>query len=182
MTTMYREIEFGAGDSIDNAVATLEFYKQKGELVFGVFNGHRLYSDVDTIDSAYKRITGKTKAQFDAYMDECNKEHNRSEEEHMAAIPQLTIEWIDKGANVLDEEYMELWKEVVPIRLGDLYHGMELGCTLDIVSMLNNGCEFSEAQKIIEQQGHSGMSFALVCSMIKSFSKRGEGFVTFIKK
>jgi hypothetical protein len=69
----------------------------------------------------------------------------------------------------------------VPIRLDDLYQGMELKCCLDIVIELNNGCTLNEAKAIIESQGHSGMSFGLVCSMVKSFCDRGTEFVSYVR-
>ena len=81
----------------------------------------------------------------------------------------------------MDEKYRELWAKCVPIRLGDLYHGMELEMCLDIVLELNNGCTLEEAKAIIESQGHSGMSFGLVCSMVKSFCGRGEEFVNHVR-
>ena len=64
MKTNYRKIEFGFGD-ISSAVKELNRYKERGELVYGEFNGQELYSDIDDLDSAYKKITGKTKAEFD---------------------------------------------------------------------------------------------------------------------
>ena len=69
----------------------------------------------------------------------------------------------------------------MPIRLDDLYQGMELKCCLDIVSELNKGCSLDEAKTIIEGQGHSGMSFGLVCSMVKSFCDRGQEFVSYAR-
>lgn len=57
----YREIEFGFGD-ISSAVKKLKSHK---DLVCGSFNGQMLYSDIDDLDSAYVKITGKTKAEFD---------------------------------------------------------------------------------------------------------------------
>jgi hypothetical protein len=93
----------------------------------------------------------------------------------------MTQIWIEKGNQILDEKYRELWAKCVPIRLGDLYKGMELQMCLDIVLELNNGCSLDEAKSIIENQSHSGMSFSLVCSMIKSFCNRGEEFVNYLK-
>ena len=59
--------------------------------------------------------------------------------------------------------------------------GMELGMCLDIVKELNSGCELETAKTIIEEQGHSGMSFRLVCSMVKSFCDRGTDFVSYTR-
>ena len=180
MKNNYREIEFGFGN-IESAVKELNSYKEKGELVFGVFNGQKLYSDIDDLDSAYKKITGKTKAECDEAERIRHEEYVESERKHKEAIPELTKEWIEKGNTILDEKYRDLWAECVPIRLDDLYQGFELGACLDIVKELNAGCDLEVAKGIIEKQGHSGMSFGLVCSMVKSFCDRGNEFASFVK-
>jgi len=180
MNNTHKEIEFGFGN-IESAVKELGKYKEKNELVFGVFNGEKLYSDVDDLDSAYVKITGKTKAECDEAERKRNDEYQEQKRKHEEAIPELTKEWIEKGNQILDEKYRELWAKCVPIRLGDLYNGMELGMCLDIVVELNNGCTLDKAKEIIESQGHSGMSFGLVCSMVKSFCDRGEEFVNYAR-
>jgi hypothetical protein len=178
MKTKYREIEFGAGQSIESAVKKL---KEQKDLVCGSFNGQMLYSDVDDMDSAYKKITGKTKAEYDAQAKAENDRYEEEKRKHKEAIPELTKEWVGKGKIILDEKYHETWERCVPIRLGDLYRGMELGATLDIVKELNAGCKLEVAKGIIEGQGHSGMSFGLVCSMVKSFCDRGEEFTNYVR-
>lgn len=72
MNKNYRKIYFGAGDSIESAMNDLARFKERGELVYGEFNGQKLYSDIDDLDSAFKKLTGRTKAEFDA---ERKKEH-----------------------------------------------------------------------------------------------------------
>lgn len=178
MEKHYREIEFMAGDKIESAVKELKRHK---ELVCGSFNGQMLYSDIDDLDSAYKKITGKTKAEFDAEIKAENDKYKEDLRKHKEAIPELTKEWIEKGNTILDEKYRELWAKCVPIRLDDLYEGMELGNCLEIVEQLNKGEEFEKVKPIIENQGHSGMSFGLVCSMVKSFCDRGSEFVSFVR-
>jgi len=173
----YKKIEFGLGD-IESAVKELKNHK---ELVCGSFNGKMLYSDIDNLDSAYKKITGKTKVEFDADRKAENDKYKEKERQHKEATPELTKQWIEKGNTILEEKYRELWAKCVPIRLGDLYQGMELKCCLDIVSELNNNCTLDEAKAIIENQGHSGMSFGLVCSMVKSFCDKGEEFVNYVR-
>lgn len=180
MATKYKEIDFGFG-TIESAINKLSEYKERGELVYGEFNGKKLYSDTDDLDSAYKKVTGKTKAECDEYARIRHEEYEEQKRKHKESIPKLTKEWIEKGNTILDEKYRELWAECVPIRLGDLYQGMELKCCLDIVIELNNGCTLDEAKAIIESQGHSGMSFGLVCSMVKSFCDRGSEFVSFVR-
>jgi len=181
MSKNYRKIEFGAGDNIERSMKALTLAKEHGELVYGEFNGQKLYSDIDDLDSAYKKITGKTKAEFDEAKQKCHEEYEEEERKHKESIPELTKEWIEKGKIILDEKYLETWNKCVPIRLGDLYHGFELGACLDIVKELNLGCDLEVAKNIIIGQGHSGMSFGLVCSMVKSFCNRGVEFVNYVR-
>jgi hypothetical protein len=173
----YKEIEFGFGN-IESAIKEL---KSHNELVCGSFNGQMLYSDIDVLDSAYVMFTGKTKDECDEAAQKSHEEYEERERKHKAAIPELTKEWIAKGNTILDEKYRELWAKCVPIRLDDLYHGMELGNCLDIVEQLNKGEPVEDVKPLIENQGHSGMSFGLVCSMVKSFCDRGAEFVNYVR-
>lgn len=177
MKKEYKEIKFSF-DDIDSAVKKL---KRSEGLVCGMFNGQMLYSDIDDLDSAYKKITGKTKSEFDKAIRKRQEEYEQRKKEHKSKIPELTKSWIQKGKIVLDEKYHKLWIEMVPIRLNDLYQGFELGACLEIVEKLNNDCELRSVKSIIEKQGHSGMSFSLVCSMIEALCDRGGEFVKYTK-
>ena len=181
MEKQYREIQLEFGGNIDSAMKLLNEYKAKNELVFINFNGHELYSDIDDLDSAYVKVTGKTKEQFDEEQRLRHEEYEEEERKHEESIPELTKEWIEKGSKILDKEYHELWTKCVTIRLSDLYRGMELGMCLDIVDKLNKNCSLDEAKDIIDNQGHSGMSYSLVRSMVKSFCKRGNEFANYTK-
>lgn len=59
------KLELYAGDSLDTAVKMLLEAKAKSRSVFCDFNGIKLYSDNVTIDSAYTKICGCTKAEWD---------------------------------------------------------------------------------------------------------------------
>ena len=181
MEKQYREIQLELGGNIDSAMKLLNEYKARNELVFINFNGHELYSDIDDLDSAYVKVTGKTKEQFDEHQRLRHEEYEEEERKHEESIPELTKEWINKGNKILDKEYHELWNECVPIRLSDLYRGMELGASLEIIDKLNKNCSLDEAKDIIDNQGHSGMSYSLVRSMVKSFCKRGNEFANYTK-
>lgn len=178
MRNKYKVIDFSAGTSIESAVNMLN---QHNELVCGSFNGHILYSDVDDMESAYKKITGKTKSECDAMKKAEHDRYLEDQRRHDESIPALTIEWLDKGRAVLAEKYHEKWEQVVPIRLSDMYRGMELRCCLDIVKALNDGADLESAKAMIEGQGHSGMSFGLVCSMVKAFCDRGDEFFSYVR-
>ena len=180
MGKQYKKIELECGENIDSAIKLLNKYKAKNELVFINFNGHELYSDIDDLDSAYVKVTGKTKEQFDEYQRLRHNEYEEEKRKHEESIPELAKEWINKGNKILDKEYHELWNECVPIRLLDLYRGMELGASLEIIDKLNKNCSLDEAKDIIDNQGHSGLSYNLVSSMVKAFCKRGNEFVNYI--
>lgn len=181
MEKKYTEIELLAGCDIETAVNELLEHKEKGKLVSVNFNGHILYSDTVTFDSAYLEIVGKTKAEWDKEREQQRQEFIREEKEHEAKIPELSKEWIAKGHNILDEKYWTEWDKCVPIRLGDLYRGMELGACLEIIEPLNNSCSLEEAKEIIVNQNHSGMSFGLVRAMVKAFCDRGAEFAEFVR-
>lgn len=176
----YKEINFPCGASIEKCVNELAKYKAKGELVFGTFNGHKLYSDTVTLDSAFKQITGKTKKEFDDKIKKRNEEYEKQKQEHIDNIPRLAQYWMEKGREILDRSKWEYWDRIVPVRLNDLYQGMELKQCLDIVILLKED-KFEEAKELIYNQGHSGMSFGLICSMIREFSDKGEKFVSLVR-
>lgn len=176
----YRKIEFRIGSDIQGAVADLLNYKNAGILACGDFNGFTLYSDTVTLDGAYKLIIGKTKQEFDEDMKQMENRIKLQKEEHQKDIQQLIEYWGKRGMEELDEKHWEFWKKIVPIRLKDLYEGMELGCCLKIVSILNAGKPLEEAKEEIDSQGHSGTSFHLVCAMVKEFCDRGNEFVAHV--
>lgn len=174
----YRKLEFYYG-SISDFVYLLLQYKEKGELVYADFNGHRFYSDTVTMDGAYKEITGKTKAEFDYMVKEQEDAWEEQKREHEASIPKKTKYWREKARGIIKEDKLEHWDEIVPIRLKDLYQGMELGCCLDLAILLKERA-FEEAKEMLNNQGHSGMSYGLVCAMLKEFVDNGEEFLKFI--
>ena len=176
-----KKIELYAGIRIDKAFEKM----QKENPCWTEFNGKVITSE-ETIDQLYVKITGVTKAESDKRQKECFDETKRKDEEHKANIPKLTEEYIQKGKELLAEEYHELWEKVVPIRLDDLYKGFELQATLDIISVLNKSENlddvFVEAKEVIVNQGHSGMSWSLMMSMLSSFHKNGKEFVNRLKQ
>lgn len=181
MSKNYTKIEFPCGCTLEQAVMGLLEYKEHGALVYGDFNGHTLYSDTVTMEGAYLEVVGVTKEEFDRQQEETRQRWMREEEERKARIPDLTKEWIAKGHLILDEKYWEKWDECVPVRLGDLYKGMELKDCLEIVKALNDGFDLDVTKEIIYKQGHSGMSFGLVRAMVQAFCDRGNEFAEYVK-
>lgn len=181
MNKKYQETEFSVGWGIENAVEHLLMFKKAGILMCGSFNGRMLYSDTVTMDSAYLEITGKTKQEFDKAQEERRETYIREEKEFQDHIPQLCKDFMLRGREVLTEDKWKYWDEIVPIRLKDLYHGMELGNTLDIILSLNEG-DFDKAKEKFNEQGHSGMSASLVFVMVEEFSDKGKEFRKFMSK
>lgn len=93
---------------------------------------------------------------------------------------QKIAKYISDGHKILDEKYWDRWDKCVPIRVNDIYGGMELECCLDIIKELNNDCTMDSAKAIIGNQLHSERSFNLVRAMVKAFCYRGEEFYYFV--
>jgi len=176
----YKEVNF-VGGTIERAVNSLQRYQKEGQLVSTNFNGTILYSDTVTMDRAYKAITGKTKDESDKAQQQWREEYDLKEKEHQDSIPILAEEWKKRGREILTENRWEYWDKVVPIRLGDLYHGIELGCCLDIVEILNSNGTLNKAKEKIKSQNHSGMSYNLVCLMVREFCDKGQEFTDYVK-
>ena len=170
---------------LERCVERLLQFKERGELVKYNFNGHWLYSDTVTMDSAFLEVTGKNKADFDKAQEEYFEKLRIERELAEKAAKENIPNWIEKGHKAFTEDKWEEWDKIVPIRAEDLYHGMELDNTLQVQDILSNEYSeesFEKAKECMEEQGHSGMSWSLVCAMIKEFCTHGEEFVMWLNK
>lgn len=177
----YVEIDFYPGCNIDDAMQLLTAAKESGEDAYGEFNTHILTSDM-TIDEAYLLILGKTKEEYAAEQQAWLDEYRREKEEHEAKIPELIEKWKMEGRKILAEDKIELWDKIVPIRLNDLYRGLDLEASLELVSLLNQGEDLEAVDHALEAQDHSGCSYSLVCSMVRELANRGNEFYDYIAK
>ena len=173
-----KEIEFYPGETIQNAWKTLlKESAECGETCYGIFNGKQLLS-TDTLDEAYKKVVNLTKSEHDELLRKEHEEYKRQEEEFIASIPFKTEEYKKAARGVIIEEQYDYWDEIVPIRLHDLYHGIELDATLEICRIMRDESislekRIEKAKEAFNNQGHSGMSAGLVLSMIKTFCPDG---------
>jgi hypothetical protein len=150
-----------------------------------MFNDKEIYS-TDTLDEAYIKVVGISKSEHYERLRKENEEYNRKEAEHKAKIPQLTEEYRNRARGVIPEDKLELWDRIVPIRLGDLYHGMELDCWLELIAELNNAekdkaARFKTCKDMFYKQGHSGMSAGLVFSGLRDLHPLGAELVQYIR-
>jgi hypothetical protein len=181
-----KEIEFYAGETIENAWKTLlKESADCGETCYGTFNDKQILS-TDTLDEAYKKVTGLTKTECDERLRKEHEEYKRQEEEFLASVPSKTEEYKNAARGVIREDEYEYWDKIVPIRLKDLYHGMELDATLDICRIMRDESvslekRIEKAKQAFNEQGHSGMSAGLTLAMIKKFCPNGEQVVLKLK-
>ena len=174
-----KKIEFYAGCDIDEAYESLlNEAKACGEDCFGIFNGKEIRS-TETLDEVYTKLTGETKAEFDQAQKEWKENYDRELAEHEARIPELTEAYRKEARGLVLDSELEYWDKIVPIRLGDLYRGMELRNTLDVCRVMRDeSVDYDErlkaAYKRFMDEGHSGMSAQLTASMIKKFCPHGE--------
>lgn len=174
-----KEIEFLPGSNIDSAWKRLLMESADcGDTCFGMFNDKEIRS-TDTLDEAYVKVSGKTKAEFDDAVKKEREEYERKKKEHEDNIPNLVPEYCEKARGVILEDQYEFWDKIVPVRLGDLYRGMELDATLDLCKIMRDESvgyneRIRKAYDTFMGQGHSGMSASLVASMLKTFCPDGE--------
>jgi hypothetical protein len=173
-----KEIEFLPGDSIDTAwKGLLKASAECGDTCFGEFNGKEIRS-TDTLDEAYMKILGMTKSEYEKEMQDWRNDYERREKEHKDNIPNLIPIYREKARGVILEDQYEYWDKIVPIRLDDLYHGMELDATLDLCKIMRDESmsydeRLKKAYDTFMNQGHSGMSAGLVASMLRTFCPDG---------
>lgn len=174
-----KEIEFYAGDTIDTAwKRLLRVSAECEDTCFGMFNEKELRS-TDTLDEVYVKVLGMTKAELDDLMRKKREEYARKEKEHKDNIPNLTKEYREKARGIILEDQYEYWDKIVPIRLGDLYHGMELDSTLELCKIMRDesigyDARIRKAYDAFMGQGHSGMSAGLVAQMLRVFCPGGD--------
>ena len=173
-----KEVPFWGGMNVEEAYKELkEESARTNDVCFGMFNGKKILS-TDTLDEAYKKVTGKTKAEFDEAQRKWHEDYERRQAEHKAKIPQLTEKYRKRARGLIIEKELDYWDEIVPIRLGDLYHGMELDETLKACQcMRDESLTYDErlrkAYDIFMDAGHSGMSAGLTASMYRRFVPNG---------
>ena len=162
-----------------------KFGKTEDFIVFGIFNGVELLH-TDTPDEISVKLTGKTIAENEAAEKAWREEYDRKEREHQARIPELTEKYKKEARGVIPEDKLELWDEIVPIRLNDLYRGMELEEWLKTIRVLNEDKpkeeRFAICKEIFDNSGHSGMSTHLFLSGLCEFHPEGRELAEYITK
>ena len=140
-----KQTVFSYGCDITDAYRKLKHMASETlEEVGGDFNGQKLDSTM-TLDDMFKAVTGRAKAEHEKLLKEQQDKYKQEEQKHKESIPSLVAEYIERG-HKLNESTWDAWDECVPVRLNDLYRGMELDYTLRLVEMLDiNGCDIKRS-------------------------------------
>lgn len=173
------KIEFSAGQNIESAYRDLQEYAPS----YGEFNDHTIYS-FETLDEIFQKIVGMTKDEYYKYAKEEEEKRQQELKTYKERIPELTTYYKDKARGIIPEDKLEFWDKIVPIRLNDLYRGMELQCLLDIITILNDENKtkedrFNNCYELFYKQGHSGTSGIIVLSGLKQLHPLGYEFVDY---
>lgn len=154
-------------------------------VVYAIFNGKEILH-TDTPDEMSVKVTGMTIDERKAAEKAWQEEYDRKEREHKARIPELTEKYRKEARGVIPENKLELWDEIVPIRLNDLYKGMELEEWLKTIRVLNEDKpkeeRFAICKEIFDNSGHSGMSTHLFLSGLCEFHPEGRELAEYITK
>ena len=156
------------GNNIDDVYQALQEYKKQGQKYQVQFNGKLLNCDM-TLDECYILVTGMSYKDFHDKLQEMYEESQKELEEHKARTPELVKKWKKWGKENLSFFKRIKWNKCVPIRLDDLYQGWELDCFKEFFEAYKAGKSKKELKQVLQDQGHSGMSYGLICSMIYSF-------------
>ena len=173
------KIEFSAGQNIESAYRDLQEYAPS----YGEFNDHTIYS-YETLDEIFQKIVGMTRDEFYKYAKEKEEKRQQELKTYKERIPELITYYKDKARGIIPENKLKYWDRIVPIRLNDLYRGMELQCLLDIITILNDENKtkedrFNNCYDLFYKQGHSGTSGMIVLSGLKQLHPLGYEFVDY---
>ena len=150
--------------------------RENGQNIAYNFNGHTLYSEFDTLDTCFLKVTGMTVEEHriasEKWMKEFNERREKESQEAIASIP----EWKKRGEALIYPQRKEEWHRCVESRAKDLYHGKDLVNAMEVMEALELGKTIEEATKIADDANHSGASWGMMMRIVTTFSKRGPEF------
>lgn len=164
------------GYCLKDVVSELLWNKRQGKEVCCDFNGVTLTSSDVTLDGAYMAVMGKTYAEYKDVERHRIEKWKQEEEEYKREVPSLKKQYLIDSLYLIKPEQIDEWVKVVDARLSDLYKGFDLASAIDIMKALDGGASIKGAKNIIDNQGHSGMSYGVVRLIVKQFSPRGQEF------
>jgi len=174
-----REITAYAGDSLDKLVLQLENLRRQGKInCFINFNGTKLYSIDVTMDSAYKECLGCTRKTWLKKEKKWAEDYKTKTEKWKKEAEENLPIWIEEGKKYTHPAKWENWEKTCISSANNDYYGLEVRDALEIMKMIEDGVPFEDIKKIIEKQGHSGMTYSGMMNIILYFQKEDQLFIT----
>ncbi len=99
--------------------------------------------------------------------------HNKLKPETLICRGIMSMSKSKKTAKT--KKYIE-WIDVVENRIQDIYEGMDVECTLDIMEALDNGASMDEVKELFDSFNCSGTVAMIIRSMVGHFHAQGSQF------
>jgi hypothetical protein len=140
------------------------------------------YSDDQiTAEEGFYRMSGQTIEEYWRKQEEWKKRVRKEEEEFERNLPKMIQNYLIKGSEIIEEQYLKNWQKCVECRVRDMYKGKDLDLSLKIIDLLNKNTPLNEIKKEFDEQNHTGWSRAICLSIIKDFCNKGKIFYNYIQ-
>lgn len=173
---MERKIEIPAWEKLENVVNALLIAKAQGEHIYCDFNGHELHSDDISMDSAYMKVMGCTKAEYDHGMKKMREDFEKQLEIARQKAQENIPNCIARGRALIFPERYDEWEKCVNSIDTSLWSYLELNSALEIMEALENGVSIEEAATMFKAQENSAIFALFIRNVIFTFSNRGPEF------
>ena len=175
---MERKIELPYGMELDDVIAMLLEAKANGEHVYCDYNNHIFHSDTITVDDAYIKVHGCTKALYDLnkMMDDDRRETLEWNESITRKLSNEKVdELIKEGKKYIYPEKYGEWEKYV--RGPKLTLNMDVVGAIEIMKALEDGASLEEAKEIFNKQMHNTLSKGASRSVIFEFVKEAQSLL-----
>ncbi len=173
-----------AGSHKSDAIDSLYQAYLNGEHVTVEFNGETMNSrEIGElgVDRAYEKYFGYDKEGY--------REHSRLESDARRAEYALkqfdeankakleVHSLLEQSDDLIKPDVKGEWRECLEIRAQDLYHGSDSRGAIELMKAHSQGRSDEELQKMLNEQGDSGVSYSMKMAIIKHFYKSGDNLV-----
>lgn len=174
LTAKHSELMY---DLVGALEAALIFHKKRGNNVYFAVNGQKIYALIDTRDTYYQKLTGKT---FSEYVEAenagtCSK--LKIQQDAPETIEQKTERWIAEGKPLIYPQRHDLWAEIADLRASREAEHENMEYALKIIQLLDI-CEVDEVLRLIYDMDLSIDTRLAVLPLVTTFSKKGVEFYT----
>lgn len=162
----YKEVHLYAWSTIDDAVNLLLEYKNKRELAALSFNGHILYSDLVSLNKAYKEITWISKKEHTERQEKWLSDYEKEELESEENFKRMRDAYISEWNSLIEENFHNDWVKIVDAIWNGMYKWMLIEHILTIMKMLKEKESIETIKWELDKQGHSWNSIHILNKVI----------------